>query len=191
MQCPSVGDREEEVVSDYMVSTHISLNNTIGFASKILNTQLGRPAPDDLWTSILNNYDVSRRLFKPVRVAQVSDGMSNFFMLFESAGRPTVYTRSHIVPDITNSNGKYWANNENCFTLHGNYTADNGTSNHSCEEQLINCSNAEEIYSFHVGGANFTYGDGSVHLVSETINIITFAALHSRSGGEIVNGEDF
>jgi prepilin-type N-terminal cleavage/methylation domain-containing protein/prepilin-type processing-associated H-X9-DG protein len=38
--------------------------------------------------------------------------------------------------------------------------------------------------SFHPGGANFVYGDGSVHFLSESLDIDTFLALGSRNGQE-------
>ncbi|TWU26077.1 DUF1559 family PulG-like putative transporter [Bythopirellula polymerisocia] len=186
MQCPSVGSREEDVVSDYSVSAYISAAQTTGFALQELEQRLNRLAPEDQWASILNNYDPTRTYYKPVRLAQISDGTSNSFMLFEIGGRPTVYNRSHIVNGQTNSYGRFWANSENWFALHGNYTDESGNDKNNCDGQMINCTNLEEIYSFHPGGANFTYGDGSVHFISEDLDIVTFAALHSRAGGEVV-----
>lgn len=186
MQCPSVPDREESVVSDYSVSAYISANQTIGFASDLLSQKLGGFQPEDLWASILESYDPTRKIFQPAKIVRVTDGMSNSFMLFEVAGRPAIYTQSYLISGETNSNGRFWANHQNWFALHGNYRAENGSSNHSCEEQFINCSNDEEIYAFHSGGANFTFGDGSVHFVTQGIDIITFAALHSRAGEEVV-----
>jgi len=38
--------------------------------------------------------------------------------------------------------------------------------------------------SFHVGGANFAYGDGSVHFMPDTIDLDVYLALGSRNGGE-------
>ena len=187
VRCPSVPSREEEVVTDYSVSTYISANQTIGFALQQLVRELGRAAPEDLWASVLNNYDPSRTLYQPVRLSQISDGTSNSFMLFEIGGRPTVYHRSTIIDGETNSSGRFWANSDNWFAIHGNYVQPNGSDRGNCEGQLINCTNFEEVYAFHPGGANFTYGDGSVHFVSEDTDIITFAALHSRAGGEMIS----
>ncbi|MCY2974462.1 MAG: DUF1559 domain-containing protein [Planctomycetota bacterium] len=41
-----------------------------------------------------------------------------------------------------------------------------------------------EVYSFHTGGANFVFGDGSVKFISEQTSIREFAKLVTRDGGE-------
>jgi hypothetical protein len=51
---------------------------------------------------------------------------------------------------------------------------------------MINCHNANEIYSFHVGGALFAFVDGSVQFVSETTDLEIQAALLTRAGNDVV-----
>jgi prepilin-type N-terminal cleavage/methylation domain-containing protein/prepilin-type processing-associated H-X9-DG protein len=41
--------------------------------------------------------------------------------------------------------------------------------------------------SLHTGGVNASMGDGSVHFVSESINLATWRALGTRSGGEVAS----
>jgi prepilin-type N-terminal cleavage/methylation domain-containing protein/prepilin-type processing-associated H-X9-DG protein len=48
-----------------------------------------------------------------------------------------------------------------------------------------------EVYSFHPGGANALFGDGSVRLINENILIKEFAGLVTRSGGENVPVDTF
>jgi len=43
-----------------------------------------------------------------------------------------------------------------------------------------------EIYSFHTGGANIAFGDGSVRFMSQEMDMIDFARLVTRESGEVV-----
>jgi prepilin-type N-terminal cleavage/methylation domain-containing protein/prepilin-type processing-associated H-X9-DG protein len=42
-----------------------------------------------------------------------------------------------------------------------------------------------EVFSFHTGGANVLFADGSVKFVNDSVPIATFAALVTRAGGEV------
>ena len=55
----------------------------------------------------------------------------------------------------------------------------------------INCTNDFEVYSFHSGGANAVFTDGSVHFLGASIDIHVLARLVTRAGGEVVSGSDF
>ena len=45
--------------------------------------------------------------------------------------------------------------------------------------------------SEHPGGANMLFADGSVHFLKATINPITYAALGSKKGGEVVSADQY
>jgi prepilin-type processing-associated H-X9-DG protein/prepilin-type N-terminal cleavage/methylation domain-containing protein len=45
--------------------------------------------------------------------------------------------------------------------------------------------------SRHPGGANFLFADGSVRFIKNSINRVTYAALGSRNGGEIVSADAY
>src|SRR5262249_16126187 len=49
-------------------------------------------------------------------------------------------------------------------------------------------SNAE---SYHPGGTNVTMGDGSVKFIKDSINIKTWMALGTRSGGEVISSDSY
>jgi prepilin-type N-terminal cleavage/methylation domain-containing protein/prepilin-type processing-associated H-X9-DG protein len=117
------------------------------------------------------------------RHSDIPDGLSQTFMVFEDAGRPERYVEGAWTPP---TNGLYparneqWADPENRITIQA---LCRGT-------QVINCNNGNEIYSFHLGnGANFCFGDGSVRFIRQEIAPATFAALYTRSGGEIPGGD--
>jgi len=42
--------------------------------------------------------------------------------------------------------------------------------------------------SFHAGGVNMVFADGSVHFVTDTIDLYTFRALATIAGGEVIDG---
>lgn len=116
----------------------------------------------------------------PSKAAAVRDGLSNTFMLFECSGRPLKYLENgrRGDPDATPKepiSGAEWASAEAEFWIH---EVCNGS-------QLFNCSNRNEIYSFHPGGANFLYGDGSVQFHSETIEAETFVSLFTRAADDV------
>lgn len=50
------------------------------------------------------------------------------------------------------------------------------------------CDFGQEFHSYHTGGANFLFVDGSVHFIDETIDVKLFAALLSRCGEELISG---
>jgi prepilin-type processing-associated H-X9-DG protein len=54
----------------------------------------------------------------------------------------------------------------------------------------INCSNDNELYSFHSGGAQALTADGSVRLLSASISIQQLAALITRNGAEVASMEE-
>jgi prepilin-type processing-associated H-X9-DG protein len=43
--------------------------------------------------------------------------------------------------------------------------------------------------SYHPGGVNLAMADGSVRFISENVNFVTWQALGTRSGGEVINGD--
>ena len=49
-----------------------------------------------------------------------------------------------------------------------------------------NCTNNNEVYSFHTGGANHVFADGSVHFVKKSMDIRMFVKLLTRAGGDVV-----
>jgi len=119
----------------------------------------------------------------PLRFSDVTDGLSNSWMFFEAAGRPFYYVENHRPgnPEDVPKNGisgAEWANHQADLWMH---TICNGF-------QLINCHNNNEIYSFHVGGANFLYGDDSVSFTVETIDPEVFVSRFTANAGDIVAG---
>ncbi len=49
----------------------------------------------------------------------------------------------------------------------------------------------DEFYSLHPGGCNVLFGDGSVHFVKTSINLLTWQAMSSRAVGEVFSGDSY
>jgi prepilin-type processing-associated H-X9-DG protein len=58
---------------------------------------------------------------------------------------------------------------------------------HSPGPCALNCSNDDEVYSFHAGGANVVFADGSIHFLKAGMDIRLLARLVTRAGGEVAD----
>jgi prepilin-type N-terminal cleavage/methylation domain-containing protein/prepilin-type processing-associated H-X9-DG protein len=121
------------------------------------------------------------------KITAISDGTSNTIMVAEDAGRPDLYrTGGEQFYDPPNQKEGGWADPGAPFSIDG--SDPNGSVPGSC---AMNCSNNSEVYSFHNGGANFLFADGSTRYISSSLDLCTLAALVTRAGSEVVNVSDF
>ena len=74
-----------------------------------------------------------------------------------------------------------WADRNNEYITHG-FDATGTTSPGACH---TNCTNNNEVYSFHQGGANHVMADGSVKFIHSSMDIRLFVKFISREGGDI------
>jgi prepilin-type N-terminal cleavage/methylation domain-containing protein/prepilin-type processing-associated H-X9-DG protein len=118
------------------------------------------------------------------RVADILDGTSNTILIAECAGRPQLWQGRRQVANVWLTGGP-WAS-RNLLWCRG-ATPDGTASFGPC---AVNCTNDREVYSFHSGGANVVFADGSVHYLRANLSIRIFAALVTRAGGEVVAGND-
>ena len=139
------------------------------------------------------------------RIGDVTDGLSNTIAITESAGRPQIYRvgKPYLTPpgSGTQVNGGGWARpaSDLDFTTS---TPDGSAFPGSC---AVNCTNgfvftgypdanfgtegSSAPYSFHTGGANTLLGDGSVRFVRSSVDVGTFAALITKSNGEVISAD--
>lgn len=125
------------------------------------------------------------------RMATITDGTSNTFLLAECAGRNTYWWMGQRQPN-TAANGPWAAPAARlqiggCSPTNRNYPQ----SNNVAGPRAVNCINHKEIYAFHPSGANMLMADGSVHLVSTNLSINIAYALLTRDRGETITSTDF
>src|SRR5262249_53359677 len=119
------------------------------------------------------------------RFAGITDGASQKILVTECAGRPTLWRAGRPVPGIYPSGG-VWVSGTSIFGQGS--THDGATKLGPC---AINCTNDREVYSFHPGGANAVFADGSVHFLKASIDIRVFARVATRAGGEVVPADAY
>jgi prepilin-type N-terminal cleavage/methylation domain-containing protein/prepilin-type processing-associated H-X9-DG protein len=140
-------------------------------------------ATDELQCAAMTNNG-----YRPLE--QITDGTSNTLLLSELAGRPDYWIKG--VKQESNANLRFpnwwgpWAS-YNCAILK-TWSDDGQTPGGFC---TINCNNSWGIYSFHDGGANAVFVDGSVHFLRVGLNRDIFAALVTRAGGEVIGADDY
>jgi len=101
---------------------------------------------------------------KRLGVGEISDGLSNTFFVGERASSTATATWTGVVPGGLHAP---------CRVVGiGSYP-------------INNTSQEYHVFSSrHPGGAEFLLGDGSVHFVSQTIDLAVFRALCTRAGGD-------
>jgi hypothetical protein len=119
-----------------------------------------------------------------VRFAEITDGLSNTFWVCEDAGRPAKYFTGY-KKTSGRWTGASMIDRDNEFVLHG-YTADGTKSPGPC---FMNCTNDNEVYSFHPSGAMLLMGDGAVKFASSNMQFRVFAAMISKQAGETFTAE--
>jgi prepilin-type N-terminal cleavage/methylation domain-containing protein len=158
--CPSSPKRLAKGMCDYPVSDYISTPALTGLG-------LTSAMPDSADTGFFGR--VSGR---ETRISEVTDGLSNTWLLFEDVGRPEPWQNGKKLPSSSGIliSNEQWAEPANRITVQ----VWCGTP--------INCHNGNEIYSFHPGGAIFALGDASVRFFSKTLDSRTFVFLYIYPG---------
>lgn len=120
-----------------------------------------------------------------IRFADITDGSSNVFLCGES-----IYNA--ITELSTGGQGMGWASSvslRNDGRHPANLTGARDGINSWSGRPEINDANSVTSHTFgsrHPGGCHFLMADGSVHFLSENMDIITFRNLGIRDDGEVV-----
>jgi prepilin-type N-terminal cleavage/methylation domain-containing protein len=115
-------------------------------------------------------------------LACIRDGLSQTLLLVEDAGRPQLWKMGQRVSGA--SGGASWADPDFEIALDGSDTllVGGGQKLGTC---VINCTNDNEVYSFHRGGASVITADAAVHFLSNSIAHEVFASLTTRAARDL------
>jgi hypothetical protein len=125
---------------------------------------------------------------KTNKISAITDGTSHSIMVGECGGREDVWRRG-VKYDVNytaniRARGGAWATSDNAYEI-GQRTA----QDKSIIPGNVSINNSNEwghcFYSFHPGCANFTFADGSIRTLSETIALRTLGEMVTRAGDEL------
>ncbi len=133
---------------------------------------------------------------KVTRLRDVIDGLSNTLLLVECSGRPEYWVLGRFGPQTNNNGcgnldvsggrakGGGWADPQNFIPVHG-FTED---GLYCVGPKVINVTNNNEAYSFHVGGIQINLADGSTRFITAQIDIELYASLITKAEHEVITG---
>ena len=183
---PNAPETKKGACGDYFTPTgvHLDINNSLPPAQAFsANANLH---------GVIAPYTSSNAMN---RMADVIDGTSNTIMLGECAGREDVWRRGVKTPLNYTANfrarGGAWATNDNVYDI-GRRTTNYYGPGTTVIPGRVGINNSNEyghcFYSFHDGGANFAYADGSVRYLSESMDLKLLAVMVTRAGDEPTSG---
>ena len=135
-----------------------------------------------------------------IRMASITDGTSNTMMVSECGSKPIGYNgfRQIYMSEVDGlpvdgviepvSGGGCLGRQLHLLQPGRRPGRTNGIRGGTC---MVNCTSNNEIYSFHVGGANALFVDGSVHFLKDVASVQVIASLVTRAGGEILSADQY
>ncbi len=150
-------------------------------------------------------------------LSECTDGLSNTIAIAEDAGRDAYYVSQYPenyyggsgtaptrnVPGFSAGAGRRfwrWAEPHSSLGVSGGInnkfrpmreTSTFQSSPGALQTAGNKAGNNQALFSFHSGGTNALFGDGSVRFIKESINVVTLRALVTLQGGEVVSADQF
>jgi prepilin-type N-terminal cleavage/methylation domain-containing protein/prepilin-type processing-associated H-X9-DG protein len=151
------------------------------------------------------------------RIAEITDGTSNTIAIGEDAGRDPRYDSPYTEGYYDGINPRpvlglgpaggtaiyrrfwRWAEPDGAYGVSGGpnnkYRPDHEpiawTETGPFVAQGTNAGNNDELFSFHPGGINVLFGDGSVRFLKDAVNPVTLRALVTIQSGEVVSSDQY
>lgn len=197
--CPSAPrGRELKHPSDYRPAVQINPTSETGVGNLVAQGKIKDRAPlakasgntkawkdHQAWKGVLQLYRVvynsdggiQKEDRTYVTTATVRDGLSNSFLLFEDGGVPLCYEEGNACTENKKITNFRWASSTLWMTI-----------NDSCDaDQIVNCTNRSQPYSFHDRGLNLLYADGAVRFHNQAIDPDVFVSLFTAAAGDIAS----
>jgi prepilin-type processing-associated H-X9-DG protein len=130
----------------------------------------------------------------------ISDGASNTIMLGEDAGREDVWRDRTMTPanasrsseGCARARGGAWATNDNTYAIGQRINWCDGDAGIPGPMKINNSNEWGFLYySFHEGGSQFAFADGSAKFISDDVSLWVLASLTTRAGGEAMSASDY
>jgi prepilin-type N-terminal cleavage/methylation domain-containing protein/prepilin-type processing-associated H-X9-DG protein len=159
-----------------------------------------------------NKTVATKGLLKDAKTAlsECTDGLSNTIAVLECAGRDERFVSQFFEGQYPVVRGQgpaggptarhrywRWADPGNAFGTSGQpnnkgIPTNEGTPWPSTFVTAGNQAGAnEEPYSYHPGGVNALFGDGSVRMVKDSVNLVAFRAILSLNSGDVVSSDQY
>jgi prepilin-type N-terminal cleavage/methylation domain-containing protein/prepilin-type processing-associated H-X9-DG protein len=175
---------------------------------------LGRAGSNPCSTPITPYRNCAARtngLFKQglTRVAEVTDGLSQTLDVVEDGGRDARFLSSYdewfispaleLTRPVPPGRRRFWRWAEPDGAIVSSNVINNKSGSGHEPVQYPQSSTVpgdgagpnDEIYSFHPGGANALFGDGSVRFLKESLNIVIQRSLITPDGGEVISSDAY
>jgi prepilin-type N-terminal cleavage/methylation domain-containing protein/prepilin-type processing-associated H-X9-DG protein len=120
---------------------------------------------------------------RPCRVRDIRDGTHVTLLLVENGGRPDLWRMGRRT--VGNASAAGWADPNLEIALDGSDELPTGQGQ-GFGPCVMNCTNDNELYSFHPIGSNIAFADGSVRHLAARIKNTVFAALVTKAAGDTV-----
>jgi prepilin-type N-terminal cleavage/methylation domain-containing protein/prepilin-type processing-associated H-X9-DG protein len=144
-------------------------------------------------------------------LAEVTDGLSNTISIIECSGRDERFVSQYLedlYPVVRGqgpagyANGSRhrfwrWADPGSAFGTSGQPNNKGTPTNEGVPWPTTSATAGnqagpnEEPFSYHPGGVNALFGDGSVHFIKDSINLVGFRSLLTIAGGETVSADQY
>jgi prepilin-type N-terminal cleavage/methylation domain-containing protein len=168
-QCPS----------DVAVATFSASGTTLAWASYVACN--GNDGVDDNTTPPHTGVFVCGTAYA---ISDIVDGTSNTFMVGERCTTMSLASWVGAVPGASVPSVR----------SPGDFSGSSALVLGHCGPHMPNdviVTDADAMSSAHIGGVQFLFGDGSVHMMANTISQQTYDALATRAGGEVVDSSQY